>query len=222
MTEVQRAGRAYDEQKRKNDALLLEGRVDESTQALLNVVPKEKRRVHHDFVLGNMLYGMDVKVSYDLHRSAYAREPKHPLVAFEWALQLHRAGEFLEAEKVYARIETLAYGFPGPKVRALHADCLLHLGRYSDAAASWRTANSKRNQKSIESAAHWIFGPPDPVVRRGALLAKVRNDEPEAFEELIMLDLFWRTNWWTEKTDYEYQDHDLRLAASRLGDTSRR
>lgn len=64
----------------------------EATQALLDVVAKDRRTAAHAFALGNTLFDMEPELAMALHEEAYAKAPAIAPVAMEWALELHRAG----------------------------------------------------------------------------------------------------------------------------------
>src|SRR5262245_49824874 len=151
---VREVGKAYDLQEEKSGSLLLEGECGKANQALLDVVPEERRTPAHDFVLGNLLFRLDPAASYRLHERAHRGEPRHPFVVLEWALEQHRARRFAEAEALYAQFLAIA---PDPKVLALRSDCLLRLGRLAEAVAAWEAADSGENHTEIEKGFSWIY-----------------------------------------------------------------
>lgn len=219
--EMRVAGELYDALTKRTTALLLEGKLDEANRILVDAVPKEKRSAAHAFVLGNLLFDIDHDLAYKLHEEANAKAPGNPVIQLEWALEQHRVKKYAEAEKLY---EGLVAGpdAKNPQAHALRADCLLHLSRSQAAIAAWEAADPRRRHTSIEQAASWVYGKVSPEVRRCRLVADVQAKKLDAVEPLIILDLSFDRDLWNSRTNEEYLEHDLPIAAATLGkDTNR-
>jgi hypothetical protein len=193
------------------EALNKEGRVQAGTQLLLDLVPAPKRDAAYCFWIGNLLFAMDRETSYALHHRAFELEPNHPGVAFEWALEEHRAGHHAVAASLYERVLTQQID---PR-QALLADCYLRLGRPKEACAAWKRANHPNRHTSIDFAIHWVYGKPSPYQRRAELLAKGE------WELLVMLDAAWDTDWWNRSVERELLNRDLARAHDALGEGPR-
>lgn len=168
-----------------NARLLLEGRMKDATAALQDVVPRERRTAAHAFLLGNVLFDMEPEVAMGLHEEAYAKAPGIGLVAFEWAVELHRAGRIAEAERIYGFLmKDEALTATHSVVAALRAECLLRLDRAREALASWRNVDwtSREIASRVEEAACWIHRGESPFARRDALLVGVDVGDVEAAE----------------------------------------
>jgi hypothetical protein len=221
LAQVQTEGRLLDPLKKRCDALLEDGRVDEANQLLVNVVPEDERTPALDFATANMLFSMDPALSRRLHERAWKAAPKVQLVALEWAIEQHRAGAHAEAERLYAEVADVP-GVGRPKLHALRADCLLHLGRPWDALEAWNAARPSKHHTEIEEAFCWVYGPLSPYARRAPLLADVRAGKLERVEDLIRLDATWDRDWWNNGPKKEILERDLNLAEEKLGKDSPR
>ncbi len=83
------------------EAMLVEGKLTEANALVLNTFPQETRTPAQSLILGNVLYGPDPKLSYELHKAAAAGLPNSPEALFEWAMEQHRAKEYAAAAKTY-------------------------------------------------------------------------------------------------------------------------
>ena len=118
------------------EGLLIEGRLDEANQKILDVFPEKSRTAVQAFVLGNVMYTQDAQIAYELHKRAAHDLPDAPEVQYEWAIDQHRAGEYAAAAQSYAVFSKAnpnnapAYG--------LCAECLLRIGKTKEAVAMWK------------------------------------------------------------------------------------
>ncbi len=215
-----RASQRYESQLVANDQLLDEGRCDDATRALLELIP-DGDPPEDLFRLGNLLFGLEHEVSADLHRRAYEARPDVPGVIFEQALQRHRAGAWGEAAGLYAdylaQLEAVGSPVTDPRAQALRADALIRDGRPGEAVAAWDLAAAEVDAGALEECFHWVHGKPHPDRRRSDLLADIRDGDASRIEELIQLDLRWDTDWWNERTQQDYLVRDLDLARELLG-----
>lgn len=211
----------YDAAQEAGLPLLREGKLDEAVASLVNAVPEKKRTPAHAFMLGNLLFDLAPATSARLHEEAWRAEPGIPPVAYEWALQQHRAQRHREAEELYAAL-VAGEVFTSPPVHALRADCLLHLGRFADAVQSWKKADAAQHHTEIEEAVCWVYGPTSPYARRAAMLARAAKGEQGALEQAVLLDLAFDRDWWNVERQDELLQHDLALAKKAFGEGSAR
>lgn len=124
------------------EQMATEGRIKEGNEQLLAVFPQAKRSAVQALVLGNVLYGMDAKLSYALYQEAALKEPHEQRVLLEWAMEQHRAGEMAAALAAYDE-----YAERDPEFAPAHglaADCLIRLNRVAEAKARWRRSEDAR------------------------------------------------------------------------------
>lgn len=198
----------------KGNAAALEGRLDEYIHSLIDFVPEREKSAGDYWYLGNVLYSLDPKRSYSLHRKAYEKAPDDPHAILEWAMEQHRAGECEGALPLYAEYLRLAPAHQ--EIHALHAECLARTGAYKKAVEAWDKADHRSRHTSIDFAIFAIFGDTSPYVRRNELLGKIRAGDLDLYEELILLDLQWATDWWNVSVYEEGLEQDLASARRAL------
>lgn len=209
-TDVAEAVKALEPVLKAAEELVVEGRLDEANQQLLDVFPKDSRTPAQSFALGNVLFTQNPEASYELHQQAAKALPGEFEVQFEWALEQHRAGKYEGAAASYAKCIASR-----PGVATLHglaAECLIRQGKTRDAAISWR--RSERAQGSItqfESLVCAVNGGLYPDRDRFKYREKVRKGDLDAAEKLIALDTDFRIDWWNAPTRPEYLKPDLAL-----------
>ena len=154
---------------------------------LLATFPEATRTPAESFILGNVLFDTDRRLSHELHQSAVKAEPENPDVVWEWALEQHRAGDYAGA----ASYQKVSAGNPrAATLYALEADCLLRLNRIEDAVAAWKKSEDAPDGsiESMEDLVCAVHREVAPHKLRADLLAKavVRHDIAAA-EDLIAL-----------------------------------
>ncbi|MFN8009795.1 MAG: hypothetical protein U0P81_00160 [Holophagaceae bacterium] len=197
----------------ETEELGAQGRAQESVQRLLSLIPPEKRTAAECYWLGSLLFDLDPAQSSALHRRAYELAPKIPAVAFEWALEQHRAGHHAEAVPLYLK-SLDPHEADGRQ--ALLADCYIRLEQPEKAIDAWKRADHANHHSGIDGAIHWVYGKPSPFMRRSILLAAARKGDREAWTRLIQLDCAWDTTWWQAEPNLKALEADLREAKQTL------
>lgn len=187
-----------------------EGNLAQANQRLLAVFPKEKRTPAQTLVLANMLYGVDAKLSYAMHKQVAEELPNEPLAQLEWAMEQHRAGEHAGALAAYEIYSKANPDFA--PVHGLAADCLIHLGRTREAVSRWQQSEQARSGslERLESIVCDVNKDPGQEQRRARLCAKASTDV-DAAVELIALDLDFERDWWNRGPHRGHLAHDLGL-----------
>lgn len=183
---------------------------------LAAVFPEAQRSAAQSLALGNVLFDLDAKQSYALHRAAYQAEPASPLTLWEWAIEQHRAGDFANAQAAYE-----AYARLTPRRAAcfaMQADCLLRLNRLTDAARAWQRAEqlTPESPNEIEQLICSVHRAPAPFARRDRLLKDaVEKKDPALAGDLIALDCDFPQDACTSGPNRNYALRDLpKLAAA--------
>src|SRR5262249_22638883 len=102
--EIDAAGPAIAEAQDGQLGLFVEGKVDEACRRIVDSIAEKDRTPGADLAIGNALYDLAPQLSFPCHERAYKARPDSGLTAKEWALELHRAGRYADAEAVYARL----------------------------------------------------------------------------------------------------------------------
>ena len=194
------------------EALALDGKMDEANQKLINYIPEAERTAVHYFVLGNFLYRIDRKLSYDFQKKAYEMAPTLMPTTLEWGMQQHRKGNYAEALKLYLSIEDKFI----PQHHALLADCYINTGQPVKALQAWNMSGHKDSPQGIEYMIHGIYGDDIPQSRRNRILPQLEK-KPELINELLLIDLEWRNDWWVTGPNAEALAKDLPLFEKAFG-----
>jgi hypothetical protein len=188
-----------------------DGLCADANQKILAVFPEKSRTAAQAFVLGRALFTQDSGTSYQLHKRAAKELPNEPQVQFEWAMEQHRAGEYAGAAKSYA-----AYSTAHPKYApayGLCAECLLRLGKTTEAVAMWRksAASPQETLNEFDALVCAVNSHLFPDRQRAVLLAKVADGELASAEKLISLDSAYETDWWNRRVERDYLKRDLQI-----------
>jgi thioredoxin-like negative regulator of GroEL len=210
----------YESITQSNKDLALAGQLDEANRLLLAYVPDSEKTAAHFLFLGNLLYSLDHRLSYQLHEKAYALRADDRMVNFEWALQLHRTGKY---ESAIDRYQAHLNAMPeDTKTFALLADCFIRRQDYKAAVAAWGKAGHDRQHTAIDFAIHWIYGKEGPQKQRNDLLKKIRGGDLRQIEKLILLDLAWNRDWWNTSIYSEGLSRDLKEVRTLLAKEPKR
>ena len=192
-----------------------------SQQRFLQAVPEQDRTAAYYLIMGNMWFGMDPEFSYEMHAKAFAMAPEEHMVQREWALELHRSGEFAKALPIYDQfIHSDAHS--GGQFAALQADCALALGLPEQAVTAWEGTHRLTDRATVAQPLGWIGGKIDPRRQRAQWIQEAKDGDFSSLEDLVLGDLIWGREGENYFVNYEYFEHDYRLAQKALGDKSER
>ncbi|MDB6053444.1 MAG: hypothetical protein JWN25_967 [Verrucomicrobiales bacterium] len=191
------------------ERLAEDGEVSKANDRLLALFPEATRTPAETLMLGNMLYNLDSKLSYALHKEAFGKLPHEPLVLMEWAMEQQRAGEYngaLQAYNEYSR----TYPEYAP-VHGLAADCLIRLGKTKEAVARWKQSEnaSLGTLVELESLVCAVYFVPGQAQRRATLRAAAQKGDVDAAVRLIALDGRFERDWWNNGPQRSYLARDL-------------
>jgi tetratricopeptide (TPR) repeat protein len=177
------------------EGFALDGHPDQAEAAILAVFPETGRTPVQSLLLGNVLFRSDPKASYDLHKTVATALPDDPDVAFEWALELHRAGEWDKAAEQYRR--TIKADPDNGIAHGLLAECLIRSGHTKDASDEWQKSEEGGGSlEAFESDDCEVHSGPSPDTARAALMKKARDGDVDAAQSLVELDCAFKRDWW--------------------------
>lgn len=192
----------------KAELLLVEGRIAESRQLVLNAFPDLPRSPAQELVLGNVLFRQDRVQSYELHKSAALRAPDQADALLEWGLEQHRRKEYRAALTTYrqaieaGRVDAVIYG--------LAAECAIRLDDTKSAIELWQKSEASAGRlETFESIVCELNETRDPFAERAALSPKVDAGDETAAAALLLLVTQWPTDWWNTNKHPKYFDADL-------------
>lgn len=171
-----------------------------------NLVSKAKNE-YQKYLIGGALYNIDSKTSYQLHKSAYEKNPNELNFNLEYAIESHRVGDYKTAIKhyeIYKQVNNADY-----RIDVWLSECYLNLDNYSKAIEHWKNANHSENHTGIDKAIHIIHGKTDQIKQRSDLIAKVKSKDLRSAYELIFLDLNWELDWWNKNIQEYFLEKDI-------------
>lgn len=216
--EAQQVGQRYLARLEQLDAkrLMLEGRLGQANQLMLQFVPDGQKTAADYFVLGNMLFRNDPAASLVLMKKAEALRPDEPLIWLERGMQEHRAHNCAGALPYYDRFHASDVGRAHRVSWAYSAHCRLVLGDADKALADWRNADFARSHTRIESAMHDIFSSANTDREREVLLDAAPRGGAGPFCELMELETYGERDWWNMGRRPELVEQDASTARHQL------
>lgn len=166
------------------------------------------------YIIGGLLYEIDKVKSFQLHKEAYTSNPNDLDFNLEYAIELHRKGEFTEATKLYEK-----YGKEKPedyRINVWLADCYINIGDIDKSISNWKKANHPKNHTGIDKAIYTIYGRTDQIKTRNDYRKEVEKGNVQALYELIFLDMNWELDWWNSNIQEYFLAEDIILAKNKF------
>lgn len=166
------------------------------------------------YIIGGLLYEIDKDKSFQLHKEAYSSNPNDLDFNLEYAIELHRKGEFTEATKLYEK-----YGKEKPedyRINVWLADCYINIGDIDKSISKWKKANHPKNHTGIDKAIYTIYGRTNQIKTRNDYRKEVEKGNVQALYELIFLDMNWELDWWNSNIQEYFLAEDIILAKNKF------
>ncbi len=170
------------------------------------------------YLIGGALFDIDPKTSFRLHEEAYLTNKQEQNFIIEYAIELHRAGQFKEASNLYE-----LYSIKNPtdfRIFVWLADCYINLGDIKKSIENWNKSNHAKNHTSIDFAIYTIYGNTTQMRKRSDYKMAIEKGDYSKFYPLILLDQNWETDWWNANSQDIFLTKDLELAKKKLGETN--
>jgi hypothetical protein len=180
----------------------------DADKCILNIV-KSADTEYKKYLVGGLLYEIDRDKSFQLHKDAYTANPTDLNFILEYAIELHRKGEFAEAIKLYEK-----YTREKPedfRINVWLADCYINLGEVDKSVSNWNKANHPKNHTGIDFAIHTIYGRTDQIKIRNEYRKEIEKGNIQAFCSLIFLDMNWELDWWNSNIQEYFLREDILL-----------
>lgn len=190
----------------------------DADKCILDII-KSADTEYKKYLIGGLLYEIDKEKSFQLHKEAYTANPNDLDFNLEYAIQLHRKGEFAEASELY---EKYAREKPDDfRTNAWLADCYLNTGDIDKSISNWSKANHPKNHTGIDFAIHTIYGNTDQIKIRNDYRKEIEKGNVQALYSLVFLDMNWQLDWWNSNIQEYFLDEDIRLAKSKFNQNDR-
>lgn len=203
----------------------LENDIDAFQQCILNndldscieTLISKADNPYKKYLVGGMLFEIDAEKSFELHQEAYLAEPNELNFNLEYALELHRKGQYMEAADLYKK-----YAKEAPddfRANVWLADCFINVGDIQQSIKYWAKANHSRNHTAIDQSIHIIYGRSDQVRLRNTYRTEIKNGHFEHINQLIFMDMNWQLDWWNTNVQKYFLEKDLQLLDQRMKPT---
>ena len=166
------------------------------------------------YLIGGMLFEIDTFQSFKLHKEAYLANPLEQNFMLEYAIELHRNKQYVEAAKLY---ETYSVNKKNDsRIYVWLSDCYINMGETKKAIENWQRADHAHNHTSIDFAVHIIYGNTNQIANRNSYKTEIAHGNFSSFFPLIFLDENWKFDWWNTGVQEYFLADDIKLAKNKL------
>lgn len=192
--------------------------VEYDIEICVDKLTKSANNEYKKYIVGGILYEIDPKRSFILHEEAFLTNKLEQNFILEYAIELHRNGQYNDAAKLY---EIYAEKVPND-IRAYVwlADCYINIDEIEKSITNWRKSNHSQNHTKIDNAIFTIYGKTTQIKNRNDLKSGIEKGQLSNFYPLIFLDKNWESDWWNKHTQKYFLSEDIQLAKSKLGELS--
>jgi len=173
---------------------------------------------YEKYIVGGVLYQSDPEQSFRLHHEAYLANPNNLYFTLEYAIGLHRKGDYKNAAALYEK-----YTKQKPDDFRLYvwlADCYMNTGNIDQAISEWNKADHPHNHTGIDFAICTIYGDTTQMKKRIGYRKQLITGDASAIYPLIFLDANWATDWWNSTILTEALTQDLASSKGILKENS--
>ncbi len=192
--------------------------VNKELDACIENIIKSADNKYKKYIVGGLLFDIDADKSFELHKEAFQNNSTNKDFLLEYAIELHRKGQYKEATELYEKY--LKMGTEDCRTYVWLADCYINTGDTKKSIENWTKANHAKNHVKIDFAIHTIYGNTSQFKQRNGLINKIINGNSAKLFDLIFLDQNWEMDWWNKKAQEYFLIDDLELAKQKLGETN--
>lgn len=192
--------------------------VKSDLKVCMDKTTKNADNEYKKYIVGGILYEIDPKKSFKLHEEAYLTNKLEQNFILEYAIELHRNGQYEDASKLY---EIYTGKVPNDiRVYVWLADCYINIAEIEKSITNWEKSNHPQNHTKIDNAIFTIYGKTTQIKTRNDLKSGIEQGKLSNFYPLIFLDKNWESDWWNKNTQEYFLSEDIQLAKNKLGETS--
>lgn len=166
------------------------------------------------YLIGGMLYEIDTFQSFKLHKEAYLAIPQEQNFILEYAIELHRKRQYIEAAKLYEAYSAKEKN--DIRIYVWLSDCYINIGETNKSIENWQKANHSQNHTSIDFAIHTIYARTNQIENRNNYKTEIAQGKSMSLYPLIFLDENWEFDWWNSGVQEYFLANDIVLAKTKL------
>ncbi|MCW3127006.1 MAG: hypothetical protein JWO03_2664 [Bacteroidetes bacterium] len=173
---------------------------------------------YSQYNVAGLLFKADTAASYRLHQQAYLTQPDDEDFLLQYAIELHRRGQYEQASQLY---EKYLDKHPGQvSLYTWLTDCYMNLDKTAKAMELWAKAGQPKNQSSVDAAINTIYGKSDNIAKRNAWRVDLTKGQKSIAPTLIYLDANWKLDPNNKIMEEDFLTADMDLAKQKLDSTS--
>tara|TARA_B110000967_G_C18892871_1_gene568561 strand:- start:268 stop:1590 length:1323 start_codon:yes stop_codon:yes gene_type:complete len=170
------------------------------------------------YLIGGALYNIDSDRSFELHKKSFDKNPNELNFNLEYAMELHRKGNYKEAIPLYLKYKEEKE--TDYRIDVWLSECFINIGKINKSIKHWNGTNHPSNHTGIDKAIHAIHGRTDQIKLRSKLRNEVNSKNIKSSYELIFLDLNWELDWWNTNIQDVFIENDIELIKKVFGEKS--
>jgi len=166
------------------------------------------------YTVAGLLYDIDRTRSFKLHKEAYEHNQSDLNFTLEYAIELHRNGNYKEAALLYEKyLEAMPNDF---RANVWLADCYSNTNETGKAFESWSKLNFPNNHTGTDFALFTIYGDTGQLKKRDDYKKRIKKGETCLAYSLVFMDINWKYDWWNSDIQENLLAEDIRFIESIL------
>ena len=171
------------------------------------------------YLVAGVLYEIEPTYSFNYHEKAFNSDTTNEDFIREYAIELHRKGEYAVAVKLY---EKLVLKYPTEiRLRVWLADCYINIGNIEKSIDNWKNTNFQQKHVSVDFAINTIYSNANQLILRNKLRNEIQKGDFTKLSDLIYLDKNWQKDFWNKISQDIFLKEDLLLLSKVDSNTSK-
>lgn len=187
----------------------------------ITALVKNAQTSYEKYLVGGRLFTIDSLKSFQLHKEAYDADTNDLDFALEYAIELHRKGNFSEAivlyEKYLASVNPVENYY---RINIWLSECYINIGNTEKYVSNWQKCNFIRHHASIDFAIYSVHGEANFIRKRDNLRREIKKGNHNFFYELIYNDVNWQIDWWNTAINESFLTEDMLLLQNTISKTT--
>lgn len=204
----------YSKVAKEANKLAMAGDLEKAHKLYIDAVPESQWKTEHYFFLGSVFFDMKPDLALSFQQHAYKQNPNHRTVMMEYGMNLMRKLDYKNAINIFKQYLKLNPDSAEANVYA--AECSLYINRFKDACDYWEKAVHSRNHQKIDYAIFYVHGGLNVLQRHADLQTEIVKGDLTKIKDLLLLDLEWKANWWTQTSRPDFFERDYNKFESKM------
>ncbi|MCM8526771.1 MAG: hypothetical protein NE327_09665 [Lentisphaeraceae bacterium] len=190
------------------------GNLEKAHTLYINAVPESQWKAEHYFFLGSVFFDMKPDLALSFQEHAFKLMPDHSTVMMEYGMNLMRKKDYKKANRLFRMY--LKKKPDSPEANVYAAESSLYVNKFKDAYEFWQKAIHSRNHQKIDYAIFYVHGGLNVLQRHANLQAKIEKGDTSKITKILLLDLEWKPNWWSQTSRPDLFELDYNKYESKM------